>query len=221
MTKNHLKRLAIPQTWSIPRKAAKLVVRPRGYLNSALPVAIILKEILGVAESRRETKRIVQDGKVLVDGIVIKDERRPVTLMSIISITDAGTYRMLLNKRGKLYLKELNSKQEFKPCKVISKKSIKGNKIQLGFHDGRTIITDNKEGNLNDTFIFKVPDFKQSTHLKLAKKAKVYLTGGSNVGSTGVVENISGKVTVKIGETMVDTGLENIFMIDESIDVNE
>jgi len=90
---------------------------------------------------------------------------------------------------------------------------LKGNKLQIGFHDGRTLLSESKDYKLNDTILFTLPDFNQKAHLKLEKNAKIFLTGGSSVGNLGVVENISSSVTIKIEKNVVDSSKENIFVV--------
>ena len=218
MTKRHLKRLAVPITWNVKRKASGFVTRPHGYLEYALPVAVIMKELLGISSSRSETKKIMRDGKVLVDGKTVRDDKLPVGIMSVISLGEAGDFRMLLNRQGYLFLKKTDSNETgVKPCKIVSKKTVKKGRMQLGFHDGRTSVSEIKGSRISDTVVFSLPDFKVRKHLKLEKGAGVYLTGGSNVGSTGVVENVSGSVTVRIGEAVVEASKDNVFVIGEKI----
>ena len=217
MTKNHLKRLATPRTWNIGRKSSKLIVRPYGYLEFALPVALILREFLHLTKSRLETKRVVNAKKVSLDGKTVRDDKLPAGIMSVLNINGTDSYRVLLNKKGKLFLNKLDAKESStKLCKIVSKTMLKGGKMQLGFHDGRTILTTNKAAGINDTIVFKLPEFNVEKHLKLAKGASVYLTGGSNVGSTGTVENVSDSVVVKINDRVVETGKENVFVIGEA-----
>ncbi len=213
MAKNHLKRISVPKTWDVSRKTFKFIVRPKGYLESAHSVAVILKEYLKLAGTRAEAKKIVNNGAVTVDGKIVKSDRLPVGMMSVISV-GGKDYRMLLNGRGKLFLKTLNSKENnTKLCKIISKTTLKGNKLQIGFHDGRTMLTEKKDFKLNDTIAFKLPDFKIIDCLKLAKNAKAYLIGGSNVGGKGIVESVSDSVILKIGEKLVTASKENVFVI--------
>ena len=142
--------------------------------------------------------------------------------MSVLDIKENGSFRILLNSKGKLFLKKLNSKEtSTKLCKIVSKTILKGGKLQLGFHDGRTIIVDNKDAKVNDTVVFKLPEFKVDSYLKLEKNANVYLTGGSNVGNIGTVENVSDSVTVKIDNHVLVTGKENVFVLGKGSPVIE
>ncbi len=219
MAKSHLKRVSVPKTWDIERKSSKFVVRPKGYLESSMPVAVILKESLKLARTRAEAKQIVNSGAVSVDGKAVKSDRLPAGIMSTISV-GGKDYRMLLNSRGKLFLKALGPKENaLKLCKIISKTALKGNRLQLGFHDGRTMLAGKKDFKRGDTVAFKLPEFTVTDCLKLAKNAKAYLTGGSNVGRTGTVESVSGFVLIKIGEKTVKASKENVFVIGNESEV--
>ncbi|MBS3133498.1 hypothetical protein J4470_05260 [Candidatus Woesearchaeota archaeon] len=216
MSKNHLKRLAAPRTWNINRKSSKLIVRPYGYLEYALPIAIILKELLKLTKSRLETKRVVNSKKVLLDGKTARNDKLPAGIMSVVEVKGIDSFRVLLNANGKIFLKKLDSKESsIKLCKIVSKTTLKGGKLQLGFHDGRTIIAENKNVSINDTVVFKLPEFKIEKYLKLAKNASVYLIGGSNIGSVGEVEKVSDSVVVKVKGIVVKTGKEKVFVIGE------
>ena len=43
--------------------------------------------------------------------------------------------------------------------KITSKVSIKGNKLQYGFHDGKTLISDDKQMNVGDVCLVKLPKY--------------------------------------------------------------
>ena len=46
--------------------------------------------MLGIAQTRREGKLVLAQGKVLVDGKVVEKDDFPVGLMDVISMPDAG-----------------------------------------------------------------------------------------------------------------------------------
>ena len=220
MVKNHLKRLVAPQSWAIGRKKTKFIVRPRGYLKTGLPLSLVLTEFLNLADTRKEVKRIVQDGKVSIDGRVVKDERTPLVLMCVMQIEAVGAYRLLLNTRGKLYLKKINSKSANKKfCKVTSKQTVNGGKIQLGFHEGTSLLADGKEIRINDTVVLDITKKSMEAHLKLEKGSRVFLIGGSGVGNSGIVEMTSPKTAVKINDLIMETDKKNVFVIDQEIEV--
>src|SRR3989338_2593856 len=176
MGKNHLKRIAAPKTWNISRKTSKLIARPYGYLHTALPMSVILGEMLNATSTRAETKTVLRNKNVIVDGKVMSDDRMPVIIMSVVEIKSIGKFRMLINTQGKLYLKPIKDlESEVKPSKIISKTTLAKGKIQLGMHDGRTILTDMK-AKVNDTVLFKTADSKPDKVIAFEKGATVYIT---------------------------------------------
>ena len=66
---------------------------------------------------------------------------------------------------------------------------VKG-KVQLNLYDGKNVTVDKDDYKVGDSVIFSLNDKKISKHLKLHKKAAVFLTGGRHIGQTGHVEDI-------------------------------
>ena len=59
---HHLKRLAMPRSWPLPRKTSVWVQKPDpcGHsIEKCMPMGIILRDIIGVAHNRREAKKIL------------------------------------------------------------------------------------------------------------------------------------------------------------------
>lgn len=76
--KNHLKRVAAPRTWPITRKTSKWVVKPTPGAHSeerGMPLVVVLRDLLHLADKSKEIKQILHEGQVLVDGRVRKDHR--------------------------------------------------------------------------------------------------------------------------------------------------
>ena len=70
-----------------------------------------------------------------------------------------------------------------------SKTTIKGGKMQLGFHDGRTIITDTNV-NVNDVCLLQIPEQKILEVIKFEKNSQVIITQGTNAGRIGTINEI-------------------------------
>ena len=57
--------------------------------------------MLGVAQTRKEGKLILAQGKVLVDGKIRKQDESPVGLMDVISLPDMNKYyRVMPSHKG-------------------------------------------------------------------------------------------------------------------------
>ena len=139
-SRKHLKRYKAPKTWPIHPKEDTWTVKPSAGAHSiddALPLTLVIRDILGLADNSREAKRIINSGNVLVDGRVVKDYKFPVGFMDIIEIPKTGEiYRVLLDNKGRLQLKEIDN-GDSKLCQVVNKTTIKGGKTQLNLHDAK------------------------------------------------------------------------------------
>ena len=87
-----LKRKPAPRFWPIHRKEDPWVLKPSSgphNLQNCLPMSLVLRDILGIAATRKEAQIILHQGKVLVDGKVLHKDDFPVGLMDVISMHDA------------------------------------------------------------------------------------------------------------------------------------
>lgn len=99
-----LKRKPAPRFWPIHRKEFQWIVRPSPgphSLEKCLPLSLVLRDIIGVAETRKEAKIIVSQGKVYVDEKVRRKDSFPVGLMDVISMPDMNKfYRVMPSHKG-------------------------------------------------------------------------------------------------------------------------
>ncbi len=207
--KQHLKRLAAPKTWAVKRKTSKFITRPLpgGHtLEMSMSVSTILRDLLKVADTARESKMIVKNKNVLVDSKKVVEPRYPVGIMDSLTLADVKqSYRMLITQRGKLYLAP-STDAEMKVCRVSSKTLLPGGKMQIGLHDGRSMIVTSKDYSTGDSVLIKTPSQELVSHIKLEKKAQVYMIGGKHIGKLGIVEDVLGqKLVIKIGSDVVET----------------
>jgi small subunit ribosomal protein S4e len=61
--------------------------------------------------------------------------------------------------------------------------------MQIGFHDGRSTISDTKV-NVGDTCLIQIPDQKILEVIKLEKDSQVLVIRGINSGQIGKIESI-------------------------------
>jgi len=189
-----LKRQMAPMFWGINRKEKRFVitVRPGSHAkNNSIPTAVLLRDTLKKVKTLREAKSSIYGGKVKVDGIIQKSLHHSIGLMDVIElegITDV--YRLVPNNGHLLEPIKINAAEKSKKLvKVKSKTTNKGGKTQLGFHDGRTIITD-INANVNDTCLLQIPEQKILDVIKLEKNSQVIVTRGINTGRIGLVNEI-------------------------------
>ena len=160
---SHLKRQKAPKNWPIKRKGTTYVVRPNFNIKKGIPVLIILRDVLEVAQTRKDVKKILTAKQILVNGKLVKDEKNNVVLFDTISIVlTKKFYRMGLSSKGKFEVQEINAKEsEKKIAKIIDKKILKGKKIQLNLSDGTNFLSDLK-CNVKDSVLVNLLERKMS-----------------------------------------------------------
>ena len=183
---SHLKRLAMPRSWPLPRKTTIWVTRPSpgGHsLERCMPVNLIVRDVLGRAQSAREVRFIVHNELLKVDGRVCKDTRRGVGLMDVLTLGDEH-FRCMLDANGRLrYVKISAEEAQWKIARIEGKTTLKGGKTQLNLHDGRNMIVDDATTySTGDSVKISLPDQEILEHIAFVEGVRCYLIGGTHVG---------------------------------------
>ncbi len=190
-----LKRQMAPLFWGINRKNKRfaITVKPGSHSkNRSIPTALLLRDVLKVVTTLREAKSVIYNGKVNVDGVIRKSLHHSIGLMDVIELQGISDIYRLVPTHGHILqpIKIDSSEKSKKIVKVTSKTTTKGKKIQLGFHDGRTIIADNNV-NVGDSCLIQIPEQKILDVIKLEKDSLVIVTRGANTGQIGHINNIN------------------------------
>lgn len=192
MAKRHLKRMNAPKTWPIARKGIKWIVRPQSghLLQHSMPLAIMLREMLKLAKTAKESRTILNQKLVNVNGKPRKDPKYGVGLMDVIEVPSLKLrFRVLLNRQGKLAIHAIDEKEaSLVPRKITGKRLLKGKKMQFSFSDGYSFVSDSKDYKVGDTIVFDSGKAKE--HLKFEKGAVVYLVSGKQIAMHGKVEEV-------------------------------
>ncbi|KZX10872.1 30S ribosomal protein S4e [Methanobrevibacter oralis] len=192
-SRKHLKRYKAPKSWPIHPKEDTWTVKPSAGSHSiedSIPLTLVIRDILKLADNSREAKRIINSGNVLVDGKVVKDYKFPVGFMDIVDIPKTGeSYRVLLDRKSRLQL-DLIEDNTLKLSKIVNKSTIKGGKTQLNFHDGKNLIVDEDVYSVGDVISLKVPENEINEIYPLKEGAIVLVTGGKHTGELGTVSEI-------------------------------
>ena len=190
----HQKRISVPNSWQISKKSNKWVTTTRpGPHNKqqSIPLGVVLRDMLGVVDTRAEAKRILSEGSVLIDGIVRKDLRFPVGLLDVISIPlENGAYRVLLDRKGRLEVHKLEDSNANKLCRINGKTIIKGGAVQLNLNDGTNLLGSN-EYKPKDSIILSLPDKEIVKHIKYQVGNLALIVGGRHTGEIGTIKEIN------------------------------
>jgi len=191
----HLKRLNAPRTLKLHRKERKWTIRatpgPHA-LDQSIPLGLIIRDYLKLADNMHETKRIISNNEVLIDGAIRKDNKFPCGFMDVVSIPKLkNDYRILFDRRGKLALVPITSKDtSWKLCRIENKTILKDKKIQINFHDGKNIIIKKDEYKTGDVVKINLKDKKITDVYKFEKGTISMIIGGSHIGEVANIEDI-------------------------------
>jgi len=220
-----VKRQLAPSFWKVRRKQGQFVVRARpGPHPKAIcyPLGILLRDVLKVGQSMEEVKRMLNDGKVSVDGVVRRSIGWPVGLMDIVELIPLSQAFRLVPKDRNILVPVPLSKQTEKNQKllrVILRKKIKGEKTQYGFHDGKTLIA-NEQYSVGDSCLFDLSNKEVKSHMKLEKGSIVLVTKGENAGSIGKIEEIRDglfslpkRTVISFGDRSVELPVQMVMLV--------
>ncbi|PIN76408.1 30S ribosomal protein S4e [Candidatus Woesearchaeota archaeon CG10_big_fil_rev_8_21_14_0_10_36_11] len=216
--KNHLKRIASPRTWLINRKSNIFITRPRPGAHSfqhGISLGVVLRDMLHVASTMGEAKKILNTKNILVDSSRTRDHRRIVGLFDVISLPDIEEqYRMILDTKGRLDVIEVNAAESTrKLCKIIGKTIVKKGKVQFNLHDGKNIVSD-KEARIGDSFVVTLPGKEIESVLTLNSGAAVFLVYGKHSGDVGVFKEFKGNDALYTKDKMdVETSKKYLFVV--------
>ena len=219
-----LKRQMAPQFWGITRKAKRFVitVKPGPHKKSeSIPTAVFLRDTLNLVTSLREAKTAIYSGKVKVDGVVRKSLHHAIGLMDVVELENVPEIYRLVPTQGKL-LKPItinDSEKTKKLVRVSSKTTINNGKTQIGFHDGRSIISDEKL-KVGDACLIQIPEVKIIEVIKLEAGSKGLVVRGTNAGQIGNIETVEEgtfilpkRVILTLGERKIEIPAELIMPI--------
>jgi small subunit ribosomal protein S4e len=188
-----LKRQMAPRFWDIRRKQSQFVMRVKPgphRKDKAYPLGMMLRDAIKVTKTAQESKIILNEGKVKVDGLVRRDPNLGVGLMDVVELAAGQAYR-LVPKDSELLVPVAvdGTEKNVKLAKITSKVTTKGKKLQYGFHDGKVLISD-MNMKVGDTCIMQLPEAKIKDHIKFEKGAMALIISGENAGRTGTIEDI-------------------------------
>lgn len=210
-----LKRKPAPRFWPIHRKESVWVAKPSPgphATEKSLPLAIILRDILDFAKTRKEAKTIVANGKIYIDGEIRREDDFPVGPMDVISIPEVDQHFRILPAEKGLILQPISKEETaFKLCRIEDKTILKGGNVQLNLHDGSNLqikVADPKNPveavyKTFDTLKISLPDRQIIEHIKMKEGCYAIITGGKNVGKYGKIVEIESVETKKRRNALV------------------
>lgn len=189
----------------IPRKGTKYVVRTLSYVKNSVPVLIAIRDMLNLARTAKDVKEMIKQKLIKINGKPVIDFRESIKLFDIL---EAGKhYRLSLTENNRFRFEETKGKLIL--TKVMSKKLLKNNILQLNLFNGHNLITKEK-AKVGDSFYL---DFsgKVSKHIPLEKGNNVFIISGKYVGKQGKIKDIqNNKIILKLNDQEAELNLNQI-----------
>lgn len=227
----HLKRLTTPDSWRIAKKVNKFITKtaPGPHNASAMPVAVWLRDHMGLALNMKEVKKILGDRVVIVNGKACTDPKMGIGVFDIISIPKNGKhYRILLDSKGNFRSIEISDEAaKTRLCKIRNKTVVKGGKVQLNLLYGANIIAEDRY-KPKDSVVLSLEEKDRFTivdHFPFAEGNVAMVIGGRHSGKVGrIVEirQIAGSLPNRVvledeaTKTKFDTIEDYVFMVGTS-----
>ncbi len=191
----HLKRLATPRSWTIPRKTNVYTTKPSPGphpIEHAVPLATVLRDYLGLAATGREARTAIGGGNIQVDGRVVKNAKLPVGFMDVVTVPAMKkSWRTVIDDKSRIRFVEVGDKEAgWKLCQVTGKTTIKGGRTQLNLHDGRNVLVKKDDYSTGDVLKLELPSQKILGHHKLEEGAEVLVTGGRHAGEIAPIGSL-------------------------------
>ena len=191
----HQSRAEVTTKIPIPRKGTKYVARSLSHLKNSVPVVIAVRDMLKLARTTDEVKRMIHQKALKINGKEVKDQRESIKLFNIFEADK--TYFLTLTKTNKFILKETKSKERI--CKIVNKTLLRNKKIQLNLHDGSNILSSEKFS-INDT-IYITLEGEIIKHIPFEPGKTCFIISGKYAGFEGKIDSIElNKSHVKIND---------------------
>ncbi len=230
----HQKRLSVPNTWPIERKESTWTVKadagPHG--EAGVPLLILLRDVLGYVDSKKEARYALNQDSVLVNGVAVSDESRPIGMFDILTFTQREEYyRVFPDEGGRLALTPISADAaDSRLGKVVRKQQVKGGAFQLTLHDGTNVrVEEGSDYSTNDSIVVDNETKEIVAHFSYEEGALVTAVDGQHAGEIGEIAEItvtpgSGNNTVRVvrdDDTEFETVEGYVVVIDENFTDDE
>ena len=218
----HQKRITVPVSWPIARKTHTWVAKTSPGPHSSeqsMPLLMVVRDMLKLVDNAREAKRVLYEGKVLLDGRVQKDYKLPVGIFDVISLPQLDqNFRVLKDAKGMFRLILLEPGKAKKLARIENKTFIKGKKLQLNLSDGSNKLAEG-EFKTGDSLVLSIPEKNIEERIEFKVGNLAMVVGGKHSGQMGKIKEI---ITVKSsqpnrviisGDKDFETIEEYVFMI--------
>ncbi|MFH1257190.1 MAG: 30S ribosomal protein S4e [Candidatus Diapherotrites archaeon] len=221
------KRLSAQKAMFLPRKGKVWAIKGRPGPHSSqasVPLGFVLRDLLGIAKTLKEAKKILLSGAVHVNGVVRTEYRLPVGIFDLIELPGVKkVYRAVIDSKQRIAVRVLDAKAEkARICKVTGKKTAKKGMVQLTFNDGTVLLEKKTKLKCMDSAKLSVPEKKILAELALSEGSLAYLLTGKSAGAVARIKKIFEAtmrkprvVELEQGKNVFQTNAENVLVVGE------
>ncbi|ADE04620.1 30S ribosomal protein S4e [Haloferax volcanii] len=224
----HQKRLSVPKSWPVERKTGTFTVKagagPHG--EEGVPLLIVLRDVLGYVDSKKEAQYALNHQSILVNGDVASDVRRPIGMFDILAFVQREEYyRVFPDEGGRLALTPIDADSASSRLgKIVNKTQVGGGDFQLTLHDGATLVVeDASEYSGKDSIVVDNETKDVVAHFPYEEGALVTAVNGQHAGEIGEVTEIivtpgsgNNSVVVETEDGEFETVEQYVVVIDEN-----
>jgi small subunit ribosomal protein S4e len=192
---NHQKRLAAPESWPVERKTETFTVKadagPHG--DEGVPLLILLRDVLGYTDSRKEARYALAQDSVIINGMAVSDEERPVGMFDILAFAEREEYyRVFPDEGGRLSLTPIDADAAgSKLGKIAGKQHVPGGDVQLTLHDGQTLLVEDPGTySVGDSLVVANESDDIVAHFEYEEGALATAVAGQHAGQIGTIDEI-------------------------------
>ena len=204
MVKNHIKRITAPRTWSVHRKTSKFITKPSPgahKLEHSVSINTFLKELVELTNTTKESKFVLTNDEVLINGRRKRDFKTQVGFLDVVSIKSTNMFFLVtVDNKGSLKAKEISDKQASQRLLKINGKSVLGkDKVQINTMNGENLLVTEKDAKkfmVGDSLIVETSSLKILEHIPLKEKALVFVYTGKHSGKSGVLVSVNDKIVM-------------------------
>jgi small subunit ribosomal protein S4e len=209
----HLKRNKIGKFWPVPRKGTKYLAVSMHNKNESIPLVVVMRDVLKLIKNKKELKKIINEKGIMINHKEIRETNYPVSLFDVINLPKIKkNYKAILSKNKKMNFEEVSEEEsKTKVFKVISKKLLRKNKVQLNLMHGKNIISDEKV-NTGDSVVLNLEDNKIIRVIPMKEGQDVFVVKGKHAGHQGKIQEIMDRGGKSIAKIISDEGKVNVWI---------
>jgi small subunit ribosomal protein S4e len=214
----YLNRNNIEKFWPIERKGTKYLAVASHNKKDSIPLLVVMRDILKTVRNKKELKKIIHEKQIKINHKEIRETNYPISLFDVLTLGNKN-YQAILSEHKKIKFNEVSDKDsETKIFKIINKKLISGNKIQLNLMHGKNLISSEK-ANTGDSVLLSLKDNKIIKVIPMEKGKNAFVIQGKHTGIKGKIEELmirGGKSLAKISseKEKINVWTKNIVVIE-------